>query len=86
MCVCCLVSVCPYYTSKELKKDADIIFMPYNYLIDPKVNNDNTLRSVCQLTTYQMFISELWMRLYGLNMPFYIALGECLMQAAGATG
>jgi len=23
--------------SKELKKDADIIFMPYNYLIDPKV-------------------------------------------------
>jgi len=32
-------SVCPYYTSRELKKDADIIFMPYNYLIDPKVNS-----------------------------------------------
>jgi len=26
------------------------------------------------------------MRLYGLNMPLYIALGECLMQAAGAIG
>jgi len=32
-----VISVCPYYTSKELKKEADIIFMPYNYLIDPKV-------------------------------------------------
>jgi len=32
-----VLSVCPYYTSRELKKDADIIFMPYNYLIDPKV-------------------------------------------------
>ena len=31
--------ICPYYTSKELKKEADIIFMPYNYLIDPKVTS-----------------------------------------------
>lgn len=26
---------CPYYMSKELKPQADIIFMPYNYLLDP---------------------------------------------------
>lgn len=26
---------CPYYMSKELKDHADIVFMPYNYLLDP---------------------------------------------------
>lgn len=30
-------SACPYFMTKELKKTADIIFMPYNYLLDPKV-------------------------------------------------
>ncbi|XP_050509376.1 regulator of telomere elongation helicase 1 homolog isoform X1 [Diabrotica virgifera virgifera] len=28
---------CPFYMSKELKDQADIIFMPYNYLIDPSI-------------------------------------------------
>lgn len=28
---------CPYYMAKELKEQADIIFMPYNYLIDARV-------------------------------------------------
>ncbi|XP_051173035.1 regulator of telomere elongation helicase 1 homolog [Leptopilina boulardi] len=27
---------CPYFLSKELKQHADITFMPYNYLLDPK--------------------------------------------------
>lgn len=26
---------CPYFMTKELKKQADIIFTPYNYLLDP---------------------------------------------------
>ncbi|XP_022092483.1 regulator of telomere elongation helicase 1-like isoform X2 [Acanthaster planci] len=28
--------VCPYYMARELKANADIIFMPYNYLLDSK--------------------------------------------------
>lgn len=31
--------MCPYYLARELKQDADIIFMPYNYLLDAKVKS-----------------------------------------------
>lgn len=32
-----LSRLCPYYLSRNLKQQADIIFMPYNYLLDAKV-------------------------------------------------
>jgi len=28
---------CPFFMSREMVKDADIVFMPYNYLLDPKL-------------------------------------------------
>ena len=28
---------CPYYTARNLKDAADVLFMPYNYLLDKKV-------------------------------------------------
>lgn len=30
---------CPYFAARELKEKADIIFMPYNYLLDSKVRS-----------------------------------------------
>ena len=31
---------CPYYASKERAQYADLIFMPYNYLIDEKIREN----------------------------------------------
>jgi Rad3-related DNA helicase len=30
---------CPYYLSRELQKTADVIFMPYNYLVDVSIRD-----------------------------------------------
>ncbi|XP_063152947.1 regulator of telomere elongation helicase 1 isoform X3 [Candoia aspera] len=35
--------VCPYYLSRNLKQQADIIFMPYNYLLDSKSRRAHSL-------------------------------------------
>lgn len=54
MCVC---RVCPYYLSRSLKQQADIVFTPYNYLLDPKVSTHQTAggggqRGLCQSCHY----------------------------------
>ncbi|XP_031616345.1 regulator of telomere elongation helicase 1 homolog [Contarinia nasturtii] len=38
-------AACPYYISRKRARidDADIIFMPYNYLIDPKIREANEI-------------------------------------------
>lgn len=38
-----LTCACPYYMSKEMVRRADIIFMPYNYLLDPKIRFANKI-------------------------------------------
>lgn len=32
-------SACPYYLSRALAKDAEIVFCPYNYVLDPSIRN-----------------------------------------------
>lgn len=34
---------CPYFMAKELIDDADIVFMPYNYLLDPKARKASNI-------------------------------------------
>ena len=36
-------SVCPYFMSRELRTDADLIFMPYNYVLDLKMRQTNSV-------------------------------------------
>ncbi|KAI5153781.1 regulator of telomere elongation helicase 1, partial [Enteropsectra breve] len=38
---------CPYFASRLMAEDADVVFAPYNYLIDPKVRDasDITLKN-----------------------------------------
>jgi Fanconi anemia group J protein len=31
------LKACPYYTARELIEDADIVFCPYNYLLDSQI-------------------------------------------------
>lgn len=33
--------MCPFFMSRELVKDASVIFMPYNYLMDPKLRSSH---------------------------------------------
>ena len=33
---------CPYYMSRELYQTADVIFMPYNYLLDHKAGGGSS--------------------------------------------
>ena len=51
-------SSCPYFMTKEIRKGADIIFMPYNYLLDPKVRKIHNieLQVLYQISHQLLFI------------------------------
>lgn len=34
---------CPYFASKKLRERADIVFLPYNYLLDPKIRDNGSI-------------------------------------------
>ncbi|KAJ3273467.1 hypothetical protein HDV01_004387 [Terramyces sp. JEL0728] len=38
-----MLLICPFYTSKENQNAADIIFLPYNYLIDPQTREAQSI-------------------------------------------
>lgn len=38
-----LSRACPYYTSRELLGEADLVFMPYNYMLDKKTRGSSLL-------------------------------------------
>ncbi|XP_063978683.1 regulator of telomere elongation helicase 1 homolog [Diachasmimorpha longicaudata] len=45
---------CPYFLAKELKTSADITFMPYNYLLDPKTRKSQGI----DLQNYVILLDE----------------------------
>lgn len=61
--VCGKLRVCPYYMSRELKQQADIIFMPYNYLLDPRTRRQQDVDiavSALKFCTYLFFVLFLY--------------------------
>lgn len=53
---------CPYFTAKSLAQNAEIIFCPYNYLIDPRWNHllfFSSCSFVCTASTKSLSLS-LW--------------------------
>ena len=42
--------MCPYYMAREFKSQADVIFMPYNYILDVKVHVQCTVVSWARLS------------------------------------
>ncbi|GAB1296612.1 Fanconi anemia group J protein homolog [Apodemus speciosus] len=38
------LKACPYYTARELIDDADIVFCPYNYLLDPQIRESMDIK------------------------------------------
>ena len=49
------VKACPYFTVRELKIKSDIIFCPYNYLIDPHIRKSMEInRKVMQFSSVSL--------------------------------
>lgn len=47
---------CPYFMAKEFKANADILFMPYNYLLDPSIRK--SLSKLIKIYMYQVYNSN----------------------------
>lgn len=58
---------CPFFMSRELAKDADIVFMPYNYLLDPKLRSSQGIEI------------KVW-SLYNICLKCILMLSFCLIR------
>jgi hypothetical protein len=45
--VSALLQVCPYFLSRDMAGTADVIFMPYNYLVDAQVKSNVCFYFLC---------------------------------------
>jgi Fanconi anemia group J protein len=45
------VAACPYYGARSLMANAEIIFCPYNYIIDPSIRESVSTESLSQQIT-----------------------------------
>lgn len=48
---------CPYYGSRELQKDVDILFTPYNYIIDPRTRKALEIQFSVSTCSYNLFVT-----------------------------
>ena len=55
--------MCPYYAARELKDLVDIVFCPYNYLIDPRIR-----ASVRQMFNHDTYTSSLFSIQFSRNI------------------
>ena len=52
--------MCPYYLAKELKSNADVIFMPYNYILDLKVRIESCDCHVMWISPFFADSADAW--------------------------
>ena len=55
--------MCPYFATRALRDEAEIVFCPYNYLIDPKIRRQVTryiYTTLSAISGWSLFITGLF--------------------------
>ena len=60
--------MCPYYLARDMKAEADVIFMPYNYILDIKVETCRSRNSPHSYTTLEGLRKEPYLNHASLNI------------------
>ena len=68
---------CPYFLSLDMYKKADIVFMPYNYVIDPGMRDvlGDRLKDAVVLLDEAHNIGELLLVIFGYFWLFLVIFG-----------
>ena len=73
--------MCPYYLAREMQAEADIVFMPYNYILDIKVQYMYVCMYVCihgsaanfsSHSPIQLMVEEILLQITSLILRFWI--------------